>query len=104
MSTTEIQSLHGLIVEEDMPLTLEDLCQACCASREHVVAWVVEGVLEPIGDTADWRFTGASLHRARLALSLTLDLEINLPGVALALDLFDEIAALQAHQQRVGPR
>ena len=63
------------------------------------------GVLEPLGETPqDWCFTGASLHRARLALWLTRDLEINLPGVALALDLFDEIAALQAHQQRLGPR
>lgn len=105
MSTTGIQSLHGLIVEEDIPLTLDDLCQACCASREHVVAWVVEGMLEPLGETPqDWRFTGASLHRARLALWLTRDLEINPPGVALALDLLDEIAALQAHQQRLGPR
>lgn len=105
MSTTEIQSIHGLIVEEGIPLTPEELCQACCASREHVVSWAVEGVLEPLGETSqDRRFTSASLHRERRALWLTRDLEINLPGVALALDLFDEIAALQAHQQCVGPR
>lgn len=105
MSNTETQSIQGLIVEEDIPLTLEDLCQACSAPREHVVAWVVEGVLEPLGETPqDWRFTGASLRRARLALWLTRDLEINLPGVALAMDLLDEIAALQAYQQRLGPR
>jgi chaperone modulatory protein CbpM len=103
MSQTEIQSIHGLIVEEEIPLTLEELCQACCASEEHVVAWVVEGVLEPLGETPqDWRFTGASLRRARLALWLTRDLELNPPGVALALDLLDEIDLLQARLQRIG--
>ena len=105
MSKTEIQSIQGLVVEEDIPLTLEDLCQACCAPREYVVAWVVEGVLEPLGETPpDWRFTGASLRRARLALWLTRDLEVNLSGVALALDLLDEIAELKAHQQQLGSR
>lgn len=105
MSNTEIQSIQGQIVEEEMPLTLEALCQACCAPEEHVVAWVVEGVLEPLGETPqDWQFTGASLRRARLALWLTRDLELNPPGVALALDLLDEIDLLQARLQRIGIR
>ena len=50
----------------------------------------------------DWRFTGESLRRARLAWWLTRDLELNPPGVAMALDLLDEIAALKAHLKRVG--
>ena len=65
--------------------------------------WVVEGVLAPIGASPqEWRFTGASLRRARLALTLTRELEINAPGVALALDLMDEIAALRASLRRAG--
>ena len=39
---------------------------------------------------------------ARLAWRLTQDLEINPPGVALALDLLDEIAALRAGVRRRG--
>ena len=67
------------------------------------MSWVSEGVLEPIGEApTEWRFAGQSLRRARLALSLTRDLELNPPGVALALDLLDEIAALQARLQRLG--
>lgn len=93
----------GSIVEEDVPLTLLELCQACRASEEHVIAWVFEGVLEPIGETPrDWRFTGPALRRARLAGWLMRDLEVNTPGVALALDLLDEIAFLQARLQRLG--
>jgi len=95
--------VRGAIVEEELPLTLAELCQACCASEEHVTAWVFEGVLEPAGEAPqDWRFTGPSLRRARLALWLTRDLEVNPSGVALALDLLDEIAALQARLGRLG--
>lgn len=105
MTNTDTQPVRGPIVEEEIHLTLAELCQACRASEDHVIAWVFEGVLEPIGDAPqEWRFTGPSLHRAQLALWLTRDLEINPPGVALALDLLDEIAALQAHLQRVGAR
>lgn len=103
MSKTNIELPHGSIVEEEIHLTLVELCHACNASEEHVIAWVFEGVLEPIGEApSDWRFTGQSLRRARLALFLTRDLEVNPPGVALALDLLDEIAVLEARLQRTG--
>ena len=91
------------IVEEDVHLSLVELCRACRAPEEQIRVWVVEGVLEPIGGSPqEWRFTGPSLRRARLALTLTRELEINPPGVALALDLLDEIAALRAGQRRAG--
>jgi len=62
-------------------------------------------VLEPNGEQPrEWRFTGPALRRARLALRLTRDLELNPPGVALALDLLDEIEALKARLQRAGGR
>ena len=105
MSKADPQLPRLQIVEEEVHLTLVELCRACRAPEEYVIAWVYEGVLEPVGEAPlDWRFTGQSLRRARLALSLTQDLEINSPGVALALDLLEEIAALEAQLQRLGVR
>jgi len=105
MNQTNLISMQGAVVEEQVQLTLVELCRACRAEQEHVLTWVVEGVLQPVGDSPrDWRFGGDSLRRARLALSLSRDLEINPPGVALALDLLDEIAELRAHLQRIGIR
>jgi chaperone modulatory protein CbpM len=105
MSNADMELVHGPIVEEEIPLTLAELCQACFAPEEYVITWVFEGALEPVGDTPQqWRFTGQSLRRARLALTLARDLEVNPPGVALALDLLDEIAQLQARLQRLGVR
>jgi chaperone modulatory protein CbpM len=93
------------IVEEEIQFTLVELCQACHASQDYVIAWVFEGALEPVGVMPqEWRFTGASLRRAKLALWLTRDLEINPPGVALALDLLDDIATLEARLDRLGVR
>ncbi len=95
--------LQGQVVEEDNPLTLAELCHTCGIAVEHVTTWVVEGVLEPIGQTPqEWQFGGASLRRARLALRLSRDLEINAAGVALALDLLDEIDELRARLAHSG--
>lgn len=86
----------SVVVEEELHLTLQELCRASQAPLEQIHIWVAEGVLEPCGQAPqDWRFTGQSLRRARLALRLTRDLEVNASGVALALDLLDEIAILQ---------
>lgn len=105
MSFDNAELLLGSVVEEESYLTLTELCQASSASEDHVVAWVFEGVLAPIGDLPqNWQFTGQSLRRARLALSFSLDLEINPAGIALALDLLDEIALLRARLQRIGVR
>lgn len=99
MSQANVTFIQGTVVEE-VHLTLVELCQACCADETHIQAWVLEGLLEPIGSSPqDWRFSGDSLRRAQLALRLTRDLEINPPGVALALDLLDQIAALEARLQ-----
>ena len=105
MSPSTMTFIQGPVVEEDVRFTLVELCQACSAEQEYVLTWVFEGVLEPVGESPqDWYFTGESLRRARLALRLSRDLEINPPGVALALDLLDEIASLRARLQRAGVR
>lgn len=93
--------LTATLIDDDTPLTLAELARACRAAEEQVQLWVVEGVLQPSGASPpDWRFAGASLRRARLAVTLTRELEINAPGVALAIDLMDEIEALRASLRR----
>jgi len=94
--------LVGPVVEEEIHLTLVELCRVCHVPEEQVRDWVGEGVLEPVGSSPpDWRFTGAALGRTRLATRLARDFEINASGVALALDLLDEIEALRARLRRM---
>ncbi len=96
MNRTISSALRGSVVEEDLLLTTVELCRAVRTSQQQVEVWVYEGVLQPTGESTDeWRFGGDSLARVRLATRLMHDLEINTPGVALALDLLDRIAELE---------
>ena len=94
MTRQELDILMGQLLDDSLELELEELCRMCHASEEFVLALVAEGVIEPHGrarERAHWRFTGRHVRRTQVALRLHRDLDINLPGVALALDLLEEI-------------
>ena len=96
MNTSHIQIIDSFIVENEIQMSTSELCHATNAEIEHVIAWVNEGILTPEGSSPDdWCFSGNSLQRAKKALRLSRDLEINTPGVAMVLDLLDEIYRLK---------
>lgn len=95
-------TLVGQLLDEHIELSLTEICRACSASPEWIVELVEEGVLEPIGaEQTQWRFHGSSIQKAHAATRLQRDLDINLAGVALALDLLDEIALLRARLRQI---
>lgn len=92
----------GEILDETIELSLSDLAQRCSVKTEFVVAMVYEGVLEPHGEHPDeWHFGGQDLIRLRRALRLQQDLDVNLPGVALAIELLEELDDLRARLKRL---
>jgi chaperone modulatory protein CbpM len=96
------KTLIGILLDEQAELSLHELCHACSTSTEWVIELVDEGVLEPIGqDHSHWRFSGTSLLRARAAMRMQQDLQINLAGVALALDLMEEMDAMRERLRRL---
>jgi chaperone modulatory protein CbpM len=96
MATTTHTLLHCQVVEEDVEMSLGELCRACDAERSMIEQLVEHGVLEPRGSPAQgWVFVGASLRRTRVALRLMRDLDVNLPGAALAVELLDQIERLR---------
>ena len=100
-STTNITWIEGNIVESEVHMSIVELSHASRTPEDLIMAWVTEGVLSPTGSSPqDWRFSGDSLRRAKTAAHLTHDLELNVPGVALALDLLDEIAQLRSQIHR----
>lgn len=100
MPLSEDQALSGAIFEESAVLTLEELSRMCAVDQRHIVELVEEGVLTVVAaDGSEWRFSGAALRRTRVALRLERDLEINLAGVALALELMDELDRLRRELQ-----
>jgi chaperone modulatory protein CbpM len=95
MSPTDDQALPGTLFDESTLLTIHDLSRMCAVDERHIVEFVEEGVLNVVEYRNEWHFTGAALRRARLAVRLERDLELNLPGVALALDLVEELQQLR---------
>ena len=84
------------LLTQHLELTLVELCDACGLPTEHLLEMVQEGVLEPRGPApGDWRFDAMALERARIAVRLQRDLDLNLAGAALALDLLEEVRGLR---------
>jgi chaperone modulatory protein CbpM len=96
--------LTGEIFEESSALSVQDLKRMFAVEQRRIIEWVEEGVISALEmDAAEWRFSGAQLRRARIALRLERDLGVNAAGVALALELLEELEQLR-RERRVGRR
>jgi chaperone modulatory protein CbpM len=111
----DIPKLSGIVLDEEHLLTLTEISQACAVQTGYIIELVDEGLLTPqsgpeTGQETSfqeprphfWRFTGEQMRRARLASRLQGDLGVNLAGVALALQLLDEIAELRERLEVLG--
>jgi chaperone modulatory protein CbpM len=95
----------GELLAEDHELTLVELCRTCGVQAETVEALVEHGILEPTdGRGTQLRFRIGSIKRTRIAVHLQRDLDVNLPGAALALDLLEQIAELEARLRSAGEK
>ena len=90
------------LIDDDQLFTLADLCHACDVHAELITDMIEYGIIEPHGETtAKWQFTGSCLWRVATVVRLQRDLEVNLAGAALALDLIEELRDLR-RQLRAG--
>lgn len=90
-------ALAGTVLDEAVELTLEEVCAVCAVREERILALVEEGVVRPRGRAPqDWRFAGVTVHRARRAIRLQRELDVDLHAAAVILDLLDEVERLRA--------
>jgi chaperone modulatory protein CbpM len=95
MSQVETR-VEGVLLDEGLTVTLAELTRMCGSSGRTLHLMVTEGVLRPQGSAPqEWRFDGLEVRRARRAVRLRRDLDLNLAGTALALDLLDELEGLR---------
>ena len=91
------QTQRQEILEETEEVTLADLTRTCRVHAEWVMELIEEGVIEPLGPGGpQWRFSATTVVRVQKAQRLQRDLGVNLPGIALALQLLDRIETLEA--------
>ena len=104
MTDSESDVLSGKILEEDSEVTLAQLCEVCAVQAEAIEAMMEEGIVVATGGgVSAWRFTRSTVVRVRTVLRMQRDLEVNLAGAALALDLLERIEALQARLRSFDP-
>lgn len=96
--------ITGTVVEAQTPLSLEELCCATQAEADFIYQLIEHELIHPTGTGPDsWCFDSLCLKRTKVAMSFYRELEVNFSGVALALDLLNEIEGLQqqiAHLKR----
>lgn len=86
----------GVVLEHSGPFSLEELCEVLGLPREWVIELVEHGVIEPQGREPErWRFSGAAVGRTRRAVRLQQDLDLDMAGLSLALELLDEVRRLR---------
>ena len=80
----------------DTVFSLSEICERCGLHAEIITEMVEYGIIAPIEPTQQrWQFTAAALLRLHRAQRLQRDLELNLPGLALSLELLDEVESLR---------
>lgn len=98
MTQQSQKMLSAVIVSEDEQISLAELCRGCALPAEQVIMMIDYGIIEPMeatGRSFHWQFTADCLPRLQTAIRLQRDLEINLAGIAVALDLLDEVKTLR---------
>src|ERR1022692_5182601 len=77
MPLPDAEPLAGDIVEETLVLSVAELSRIMSVDERHIVELVEEGVISVLQiDASNWRFSGAALRRARIALRLEGDLGV----------------------------
>lgn len=84
---------------QDALLTSDEICLLCGLSHDDLNAFLNYGIIYPIkfSTSNELHFNLAHFQRIKRALRLQKDLEMNLAGVALVLDLLDEMEKLRSN-------
>jgi|SaaInlV_120m_DNA_3_1039746.scaffolds.fasta_scaffold00070_4 chaperone modulatory protein CbpM len=90
----------NIVETNPQEIRLEELCASTHLPTNIIIEIVAHGIVEPSGDTPNnWCFTATMVCTTRRALRLHNDLDIDWPGIALALSLIDEVQELRETNQ-----
>ncbi|WP_108652813.1 chaperone modulator CbpM [Dongshaea marina] len=95
---TQITVTQTHILDQQTRYSLVEICECEHICAEVVVDLVSHGVIDPVEEGAlpsRWQFDVNNFFRLRRALRLQRDLKLNLPGIAVASDLLDELDELR---------
>ncbi len=105
-SSSQPLRVAAVVIDDEAPLDVDALARACRVGPQWVVERVEAGLLESFGSAHDrqWRFSSASLVRARRMVHLEQGFDANPELAALATDLMEEVGRLRARIRAAGLR
>lgn len=92
------------VVEPTATFTLREVCERGDCHAEFVIKLVNYGVIAPVEESPEarqWQFDLDALARLRKAQRLQRDLKMNLPGLAMSLELLDEVQEMRREVDRL---
>lgn len=96
MKRNIVKIYEGILIEEDKPLSISKLSERCMISTVEIEELVYEGVIEPLKVHEElWSFSSETLWRVKKVQRLRRDLDLNIPGAALTMQLLDRIEELE---------
>ncbi|MBB5320129.1 chaperone modulator CbpM [Marinobacter oulmenensis] len=99
--TVELMEADGTL------FTLREICERGDCHAEFIIELVDYGVISPAREQPEpmgWQFDVQALRRLQKAMRLQRDLKMNLPGLAVALDLLDEVQDMRREVARLNQR
>lgn len=82
--------------------SIEEICLATDLPSQTIIEIVELGIIEPGGKhPKNWVFSTHMITITKRACRLHNDLEIDWPGIALAIDLIDELDQLRAQNRQL---
>ncbi len=82
---------------EETPVSLQELCVICNIPADFIHHLVAYEIVHPAGASPEeWIFQITELQRVKTATRLHRDLEVNVAGIGVVLDLLDEIEELRS--------
>ncbi|RBW48528.1 chaperone modulator CbpM [Marinobacter sp. F3R11] len=87
--------------------TLHEVCERGECHAEFVIKLVNYGIITPVEPSTEarqWQFDVAALARLHKARRLQRDLKMNLPGLAMSLELLDEVQEMRREVARLNHR
>jgi len=96
MSTLNKESTNSPdLIEQNTLYSVHEFCEICRIRQEVLVELIREGVILPQDPSDDtWVFTQRTVTRFKRAYRLQRDLDLNLSGVALSVELLEKIDQL----------
>ena len=89
--------IKGILMNYNITLTFVEVCHHCHLSEEELMNWIAHGLLgdEVRSSVEAAKFNHDMIVRIHTAYRLHNELEVNVQGTILALELLDQIAEMR---------